>query len=176
MAEVEGKGGQVFVTVGTTLFDALVKEASSPECRQALADLGYTSLIIQRGKGSFIPVESDGQDGGLKVLSFGFAPNLSEYIASSALVISHAGSGSIFETLRAQRPLVVVVNDLLMDNHQCELAEELAVRKHLVYANSPATLIQTLKGMELPSLVPYTPSTPLAVVNALDKFLGFVDS
>ena len=57
MAEDEAKGGQVFVTVGTTLFDALVKEASSPQCRQVLVDLGYTSLIIQLGKGSIKPVE-----------------------------------------------------------------------------------------------------------------------
>lgn len=70
---------------------------------------------------------------------------------------------------------MVVVNDLLMDNHQCELAEELAARKHLVYATSPATLIETLRAMELPSLVPYPPGNPLDVVNAIDQFLGFVD-
>lgn len=57
MVDEQGKGGQVFVTVGTTLFDALVKEASSQQCRQILADLGYSSLLIQRGKGSFTPVE-----------------------------------------------------------------------------------------------------------------------
>lgn len=57
MAEDQGKGRQVLVTVGTTLFDALVKEASSQPCRQVLADLGYSSLVIQRGKGSFTPVE-----------------------------------------------------------------------------------------------------------------------
>lgn len=86
-----------------------------------------------------------------------------------------AGSGSIFETLRANRPLVVVVNDLLMDNHQSELAEELADRKHLVCA-SPATLIDTLRHMDLQALVPYPPSNSLALVNTLDRFLGFVDS
>jgi len=57
MAGEQGKRGQVLVTVGTTLFDALVEEASSQPCRQALADLGYSSLVIQRGKGSFTPVE-----------------------------------------------------------------------------------------------------------------------
>lgn len=34
------------------------------------------------------------------------------------------GSGSIFETLRLRRPLVVVPNPLLMDNHQVELADK----------------------------------------------------
>jgi hypothetical protein len=36
-------------------------------------------------------LQSDGEDGSLKVDYFTFAPNLADYISSSALVISHAG-------------------------------------------------------------------------------------
>lgn len=43
-----------------------------------------------------------------------------------------AGSGSIFETLTAQRPLIVVPNPLLMDNHQVELGDQLQSMGHLV--------------------------------------------
>lgn len=53
---VEEKG-QVLVTVGTTLFDALVRVVASQECRELLASLGYSSLVIQLGRGSFKPVE-----------------------------------------------------------------------------------------------------------------------
>jgi len=176
MADRENDGGQVLVTVGTTLFDSLVKVASSQPCRQLLADLGYSSLVIQLGRGTFKPEESDGDGGGLKVRYFDFTSNLSDDIAASSLVISHAGSGSIFETLRAKRPLVVVVNDLLMDNHQCELAEELAEKKYLVYASSPGSLLDTLRNMNLKNLVPYPASNPSALVNALDQFLGFVQN
>ena len=42
------------------------------------------------------------------------------------------GSGSIFETLTAQKPLIVVPNPLLMDNHQVELGEQLTELGHLV--------------------------------------------
>jgi UDP-N-acetylglucosamine transferase subunit ALG13 len=43
------------------------------------------------------------------------------------------GSGSIMEALRLHRPLVVVVNALLMDNHQAELAQALAAGGFLVH-------------------------------------------
>lgn len=37
------------------------------------------------------------------------------------------------ETLGAGRPLLVVVNDKLMDNHQLELARQLHMDSHLLY-------------------------------------------
>jgi len=37
------------------------------------------------------------------------------------------------EALRLNRPLLVVVNEDLMDNHQTELAEELARNHYLAY-------------------------------------------
>lgn len=45
----------VFVTVGTTSFDALVRGADSREVREALFRKGYTDLVIQMGRGSYIP-------------------------------------------------------------------------------------------------------------------------
>ena len=52
-------------------------------------------------------------------------------MAGAALIISHAGSGSIIESLSRQKPLLVVVNDALMDNHQAELAGQLDADGHL---------------------------------------------
>lgn len=49
---------------------------------------------------------------------FRFRSSLESEFRGAALVISHAGAGSIFEALRAARPLIVVVNEALMDNHQ----------------------------------------------------------
>ncbi|KAG6433811.1 hypothetical protein SASPL_105428 [Salvia splendens] len=164
----------VFVTVGTTSFDALVRAVDSQEVREALFRKGYTDLVIQMGRGSYIPskvVKADfsvvhlcsGEDGSLSVDYFTFSSSIAEYLKSASLVISHAGSGSIFETLRLRKPLIVVVNEDLMDNHQSELAEELAERNHLFCAR-PQTLYETISAMDPNSLVPYQPgdATPVA--------------
>ena len=88
--------------------------------------------------------------------------------------ILNAGSGSIFETLRLGKPLIVVVNEDLMDNHQSELAEELADRKHL-YCARPQTLQQTVANMDLNPLIPYSPGDAKPVAKLINRFLGFPD-
>ncbi|OVA07407.1 Glycosyl transferase [Macleaya cordata] len=164
----------VFVTVGTTCFDALVKAVDTREVKEELSRKGYTHLLIQMGRGSYIPTKSAGEDGDLTVDYFTFSSSIADYLKSASLVISHAGSGSIFETLRLGTPLIVVVNEDLMDNHQSELAEELAERKHLLYAH-PQTLYQTIEGMNLETLIPYVPGDARPVAKVINRFLGFPD-
>jgi len=45
----------VFVTVGTTCFDSLVMAVDSPEVKKALLKKGYTDLLIQMGRGRYVP-------------------------------------------------------------------------------------------------------------------------
>ncbi|CAM8922897.1 unnamed protein product [Rhodiola kirilowii] len=162
----------VFVTVGTTSFDKLVQAVDMQDVKQELYKKGYTNLLIQMGRGSYTPTECTGEDGSLAVEYFTFSSSIADHIKSADLVISHAGSGSIFETLRLRKPLIVVVNEDLMDNHQSELAEELAERKHLFCA-SPQTLHHTISGMDLQSLVPYVPGDAMPVAKLINRYLGF---
>ncbi|CAL5378958.1 unnamed protein product [Camellia sinensis] len=164
----------IFVTVGTTRFDALVRVVDTPEVRQELFNKGYTHLLIQMGRGSYIPTKSSGEGGCLAVDYFTFSSSIADNLRSASLVISHAGSGSIFETLKLGKALIVVVNEDLMDNHQSELAEELAERKHLFYAR-PQTLLDTIKGMTLETLIPYHPGDAKPVAKLINRFLGFPD-
>nr|AFK33308.1 unknown [Lotus japonicus] len=174
----DGEGDQktrrvVFVTVGTACFDALVRAVDSHNVKQDLFAKGYTHLIIQMGRGSYVPTKSEG-DGSLAVDYFTFSSSIADHLRSASLVISHAGSGSIFETLRLGKPLLVVVNEDLMDNHQSELVEELANRKHL-YCASPQTILQTIADMDLNSLLPYSPGDATPVAKHINRFLGFPD-
>ncbi|KAK9291686.1 hypothetical protein L1049_019635 [Liquidambar formosana] len=164
----------VFVTVGTTSFDALVRAVDTYEFKEELSTKGYTHLLIQMGRGSYVPTKSTGEDGSLSVDYFTFSSSIADHLRSASLVISHAGSGSIFETLRLGKPLIVVVNEDLMDNHQSELAEELAERKHLFCAR-PQTLHQTIAVMMLESLLPYPPGDATPVAKLINRFLGFPD-
>lgn len=178
MGEGEDGGGKVqktvFVTVGTTCFDSLVRSVDTQEVKDELFRRGYTHLLIQMGRGSHIPTKSAGDDGSLFVDYFTFSSSIADHLRSASLIISHAGSGSIFETLRLKKPLVVVVNEDLMDNHQAELAEELAEMKHLYYAR-PQTLHQTIAGMDLDSLLPYSSGDATPVVKLINRFVGFPD-
>lgn len=61
-----------------------------------------------------------------------------------------------------------------MDNHQIELAEELAERKHLLFTR-PQTLYETVRTMDLESRIPYPPADATPVTKLMDKFLGFDD-
>ena len=54
--------------------------------------------------------------------------------ANTRLFFLYPGSGSVLESLQASRPLIVVVNELLMGNHQIELASQLANDGYLYYA------------------------------------------
>ncbi|PIA58077.1 hypothetical protein AQUCO_00500186v1 [Aquilegia coerulea] len=164
----------VFVTVGTTCFDALVEAVDTQEVKEELLKKGYTHLLIQMGRGSYFPKKSAGGSGCLAVNYFTFSSSIADNLKSASLVISHAGSGSIFETLRLGKPLIVVVNEDLMDNHQSELAEELAERKHLFCAY-PQTLRSTIVIMNVDALLPYPPADAKPVAKLINRFLGFPD-
>ncbi|KAJ4768904.1 hypothetical protein LUZ62_079279 [Rhynchospora pubera] len=162
---------EVFVTVGTTCFDKLVAAVDSAPVKQALFRHGFTHLQFQIGPATYIPSKVSGQEGALHVDYFTFSTTIAHHLKAASLVITHAGSGSIFETLRLGKPLVVVVNEDLMDNHQAELAEELANKKHLFFAPGPQFLAQTIESMDLESLVPYTPGDPSDIASQIDASL-----
>ncbi|XP_019863424.1 PREDICTED: UDP-N-acetylglucosamine transferase subunit ALG13 homolog, partial [Amphimedon queenslandica] len=127
----------VLVVVGTTKFEDLIKAVSEKRFQKLLFSKGYTHLSIQIGHGEYTPAESgSGRGEELIVDWFRFKPTLANDMTEASLIISHGGSGTIFESLSLRKALVVVINETLMNNHQTELASRLAKDGHLVYTFS----------------------------------------
>lgn len=168
----------VFVTVGTTKFDALIRAVDQQAFADVLVAAGYTRLVMQIGRADYTPrrllppnSRAARLHSGLSVEYFDFAPSLADHLRAAALVISHAGAGSIFEALRLRLPLVVVPNPLLMDNHQAELASKLEKMGHL-YAATTQDLAQVVAGMDSGSLTPYDKGDPAGIVQHIDQAIG----
>ncbi|KAJ4781472.1 UDP-N-acetylglucosamine transferase subunit alg13 [Rhynchospora pubera] len=94
-----GKRREVIMTVGTTKFDKLVAGVDSESVKSALVRRGFSHLQIHIQ----IPL-SDLSEQETEV----------DHLKAASLVITHAGSESIFETLRLSKPLIVVGNEGLM--------------------------------------------------------------
>lgn len=119
----------VFVTVGTTKFNELIDSVTNHHTLEALKHNGYRSMTLQVGNGTYIHKSSDV----MEISSYTFKPDIGTDMINSDLVISHGGAGSIMQALDYGKPLLVVVNEKLMDNHQYELAEKLCEEKRLYY-------------------------------------------
>jgi len=66
---------------------------------------------------------------------FDFKDDLTNEFAEADLVICHAGSGTILDSLRYSKPIIAIPNSSLMDNHQLELALEMQRQKYAIHAD-----------------------------------------
>lgn len=127
---------QLLVTTGATVaFPVLLAEVLSVAFLQAAIDAGFGRLVVQYGPAETLVRElapgkltPRGQTlvcsyKTLQITLLAFDANLvANYTAHSRLVVSHAGTGSIMDTLRgSQARLLVVANTALKDNHQLEI-------------------------------------------------------
>ncbi|XP_049872619.1 UDP-N-acetylglucosamine transferase subunit ALG13 homolog [Pectinophora gossypiella] len=156
---------KVFVTVGTTRFDLLCDTIMTSPVLKALKKIGCKEITLQIGNSAFEVGEYEKE--GVKVNAYRFKDSIQENIKGASLVISHAGAGSCLETLEANKPLLVVVNEDLMDNHQLELAEQLQVDGHLYYCTCD-TLENTLEEVDFSLLAPFPKPDATLFVKYLD--------
>ncbi|VDN25899.1 unnamed protein product [Gongylonema pulchrum] len=160
-----------FVTVGSTEFDALVVALTAPECLQKLSDLGVRELLIQLGRGKLEPRR--GEQCGIMVDFYRYRDNIWPDIASADLVIGHAGAGTCLEVLRARKPLIVVINEQLMGNHQRELADRLAELGHLL-CTVPERLAEVIASPDLFNRKRFAEPDYKWLTAVIDEHMGIV--
>ena len=130
--------GNVFVTVGTTQFDKLVTAVTSKIALEWMVSCGYKKLKIQYGTGQSPSIDAGGLP--ISIEAYDFLPSLEKDMQEADLIVSHAGAGTVMEALRLQKKLIVVINTLLMNNHQSELAVAMSKRGHLLMVEKPEDL------------------------------------
>ncbi|KAF9390287.1 N-acetylglucosaminyldiphosphodolichol N-acetylglucosaminyltransferase catalytic subunit alg13 [Podila verticillata] len=162
---------RVFVTVGSTRFDKLVSAASSDSFVSLLDALTYTHLTIQHGQSPRPALSESSNMTRITVDTYQYKPTLHEDMKQADLIISHAGSGSILEALRLHKPLIVLVNEDLMDNHQLELGSALHDQGHLICA-SVTNIEDALKAKKYLSLTPFPDHDPKRFASFMDSKLG----
>ncbi|KAJ2771806.1 N-acetylglucosaminyldiphosphodolichol N-acetylglucosaminyltransferase catalytic subunit alg13 [Coemansia nantahalensis] len=160
----------VFVTVGSTGFDELVRAVCAPEFLQALTGRGFGRLVVQCGSsvGQFAPAPAALAASGIRAESFDYADQPQRLVEEAELVICHAGTGSILDALRSGKPVIGVVNPGLMDSHQREIAAELA-RGGFMAVAEPGSLVQAVADGAYAGLRPYPRADPRPLGDILDE-------
>lgn len=146
------KLGSVFVTVGTTNFNDLIKEITSDRVLALLKAKGCNRLVLQVGNGkSSIDAAAIAAQHGIRVEQYEFKKDgIQSDILAADLIVGHAGAGTCMDVLEAQKPGLIVINDALMDNHQNELAHQLSNEGYVKCCTVPelADTIQSLDNVE----------------------------
>jgi UDP-N-acetylglucosamine transferase subunit ALG13 len=108
----------IFVTVGSTDFDALVATMDG------LAPQLGEEVVLQIGLGTYVPHNAQ---------YFRFAPSLTPYYQQASVVVAHGGLGTIVEALEQRVRLVCVVNPTTYDRHQEHLLRIFAGQNLLLW-------------------------------------------
>ena len=159
--------------IGKGIFPkSLIEKSTFPQHQEVDSVFDNYCTALDRGETIHMKVQLQLKDDPLqpifKVSAFRFKPNISLDMSSADLIVSHAGAGSSIEALSFNKPLLTVVNDNLMDQHQTELAEELYLNNYSM-ACKPETLRQTLLDFNEDSLQKFIPGNP-------EKFMQYMDS
>jgi beta-1,4-N-acetylglucosaminyltransferase len=159
-------GKRLFVTVGSTHFDELISIVDSPSFITLASSLGYTTITAQIGsfKGTVRHLTT--------FFPYAKPDEMKGHFERADIVIGHAGAGTIMEVLRLGKPLLVVVNENLMENHQTEVAYALRDRKLLKTATA-SSLMEVFRENDFPANK-LTLSCDI-VVRAIGAFFGFDD-
>ncbi|KAH8312719.1 hypothetical protein KR044_012541 [Drosophila immigrans] len=164
----------VYVTVGTTKFDALIRAMTSDTVLSALQKCKCLKLVLQHGNST--PAEETelkriNDKYGIEVEQYKFRPNV-EDIRKADVIIGHAGAGTCMDILNNHKPGLIVVNDELMDNHQLELARQLAAEEYLFYCRV-SEVGHSLATLDFAALKPYEQGTEnmAKFVNAMNELM-----
>jgi beta-1,4-N-acetylglucosaminyltransferase len=174
-------GKTLFVTVGSTKFEQLINRILEADLLNLLKVNSIKKIILQVGNGvhehgELLDLNDSTKEAtkfyrdNIEITAYRYKSTIREDLASADIVISHAGAGSILESLEANKKLIVVVNEKLMNNHQFELAEKMFDLGYLLFTTCDGLLekIELINNKDF-TLNKYTPGLPALFGDYLNK-------
>jgi len=146
----------IFVTVGTTDFDALVR--AMDELAPGLDE----PVVAQTGRGQFQPRHME---------HFCFAPSLDAYYDQARLVVAHGGLGTLIEVMERGIKLIGLSNPDRYDRHQDDLLGAFESRGHMIWCRSLDQLPQAMEQAADREFAPYE-SPPCEIARSIRRYLG----
>lgn len=134
----------IFVTVGTTGFDALVKQID------LIASDHIEDFVIQIGPGTYIPQNCD---------YFRYEPSLNTYYERATLIISHGGLATVTEVLQKDKPLVAVEDQFQPDRHQREILNIWGEEGYLLWCKDLSNILDCIAKARTMEFATYKPPT-----------------
>ena len=121
----------IFVTVGTEMFDELVKKMDeiAPELREKVA--------IQIGKGRYEPKNCK---------YFRFVSDMNLHYEKADLIVTHGGAGTIFELLGKNKKIIGISNPEKPGQHQEDILKALSQQNYLIWCRDLKGLRETVKN------------------------------
>jgi beta-1,4-N-acetylglucosaminyltransferase len=107
----------IFVTVGTTAFDLLIKSVDD------IANQIKEEIVCQIADGKYIPINCE---------YFRFKSNLNQEVMNSDLIICHGGAGTLYNLLALKKKVISVPNLQRKDKHQTDLIDRLSKEKYII--------------------------------------------
>lgn len=120
----------IFVAVGTTDFDALIRKIDE------IAPRLPEKVVMQIGNGQYVPQNCQ---------YIRFAPSLDPYYDRATIVVSHGGLGITTEALERGKKLIGVENTACHDTHQRELLSTLSEEGYLIWCRNLDDLPEALE-------------------------------
>lgn len=153
----------IFVTVGTQPNGFL---RCLKEVEQLIDKYGITEEVVaQIGNTDF-------KTDKFKTISFTGENEFKEYIAKASVVITHAGSGAIFNSIKAGKKVIAMARlhdfNEMADNHQTELVKKLADGGYII--DGTYSLIDAWPKLD--GFVPRENDFKCEIVPVLDKWIG----
>jgi beta-1,4-N-acetylglucosaminyltransferase len=145
----------IFVTVGTTDFDDLVRAMDE------LAPTLGEEVVAQTGRGQYVPAHME---------HFDFCPSLEPYYSRARLVVAHGGLGTAIEVLERGLKLIGVSNPDRYDHHQDDILRTLSERGHMLWCRRLEDLPQVLAAASEKEFVPYQ-SPPCRIAEVIRDYM-----